>query len=143
MTRLSFWYAALSGAFLLLVAWGYELFTSVGGIAVNISPFDFFVMSLATMRLVRLFTFDKVTAPVRDWLGAGAEGSLRNALFHLSGCLWCTGIWAGFLVVFLFFAYPITWYVVLALALSAAGSLLQLIASLLGSTVEIQKRRAQ
>ena len=65
--------------------------------------------TLATARLVRLVTVDKLLEPLRDWVIANRTGSPverppSSKLVYLIHCPWCFGMWLSMITV------PVTWY---------------------------------
>ena len=79
-----------------------------------VKPMDFFLLSLATYRLARLISYDKVTSWIRSPFVREGEGAatpeevkekpagegVRLAVSELLTCSWCSGMWAGQLVYF-------------------------------------------
>lgn len=101
----------------------------------EISLFDFAILSLATFRLVRLFTYDRVTLFIREYF-SDTEPSFRRAAGELLACPWCFGVWAGTFAVFFYYVMPMAWFVLLILAISGVGSFIQLIANMIGWRAE-------
>ncbi len=97
--------------------------------------FDMAVLSLATLRVIRLVSFDKIFAFVRNSLldmqpngdYAKPEWGVRRTLAELVECLWCSGIWAALFVMTLYFLADIGRFFVILLAIAAVGSALQLL----------------
>lgn len=89
------------------------------------STLDFVIAALATYRLTRLVTTDRITERLRAW----AES--RSALAgYLSTCAWCSSIWLGAPVAAAATLAPDAWAVratLTALALSAVAGLIDLI----------------
>jgi hypothetical protein len=79
---------------------------------------DALVLPLATARLTRLITEDTITEPLRV---KAAERS--TFLEELTGCAWCSGVWAAGAVLVLRKVCP---PVVTLLAVAQAGTLLHL-----------------
>ena len=130
-----------------------------GRLPTSMPLFDFFLIALATFRLTRLFVYDKITQFVRDWflvkeVRAGGSGELvviRSA--HVSGplrtisellaCPWCFGVWSGLVVAFSYFATPFSWFPILVFAISGVGTLLQLLANMVGWRAERLKQEVE
>ncbi len=94
--------------------------------------FDIAILALATFRVIRLITYDKIFAPIRDFFMDEQDGSLvkpagglRRLMAELIECMWCTGLWGALLVITLYGASSFGYYFVIVLAISAAGSFLQ------------------
>ncbi|HUY62437.1 MAG TPA: DUF1360 domain-containing protein [Candidatus Paceibacterota bacterium] len=137
--RTHFWHIVFLFLYVILAYLGYAWLAANGRLAAWIPLTDFFLMALAIMRLVRLFTYDLNTAFIRGWFADADPRSLAGTLGALINCPWCTGLWCALLVVFFYFATPIAWYAILVLALAALGSLFQLIANLVGWYAEYKK----
>jgi|SRR3989344_1952190 len=105
--------------------------------------FSWDLIALAVMRLVRLFTYDIITAFIRDWFSGAEPESCMDTLGALINCPWCTGLWFAVFVVFFYFATPIAWYAILVLALSAVASFLQILANFIGWSADGRKKQAQ
>ena len=140
--KFHFWHTTLSVFFLLLLALAIEWLAVMGRLAAFVPVGDFLLMTLAIMRLVRLTTYDNITAFVREWFDGYDPESFRGALGTLINCPWCTGLWYALIVVFFYFATPYAWYVILILALSAAASFLQILVNAVGWTAELRKKEA-
>ena len=113
----------------------------------EITPMEFIIVSLATLRLTRLFVYDKITAFFReqfyDVVESRGRRSLqkpesgpRRTLADLLSCPWCISMWMGATVVFFFYLTVYAWFPILALAVAGTGSLLQLAANLVGWKAE-------
>lgn len=99
--------------------------------------FDFFLLSLASFRLTRLFVFDKITESFRNlfmdevieqdengveeiYYVPTRKSKWRNFLGELLSCYWCTGIWVStglFLIIIFvehFLAYILVWILAIA-----------------------------
>jgi hypothetical protein len=87
--------------------------------------FDLVLASLATYRLTRLFTADKITQPLREWITA------RSDWFgYLVTCDWCLSIWLSTIPTFLIINHgdnTITRFGLLALCASALTGLVSMI----------------
>ncbi|MDP3958218.1 MAG: DUF1360 domain-containing protein, partial [bacterium] len=130
---------------------------------------DFFLIVLAIFRLIRLFSYDKITQFLRDFLydfeelpagraiGAGGPGDrgegvrvkqkplrgIRRTILELLDCPWCTGVWIALFVVFFYFYTPYFWFPLLILAVSGVATFLQLTANMIGWTGERLKRETE
>jgi hypothetical protein len=122
-----------------------------GGFLVSVTPFDAFLMALATFRITRLVVYDKITRWFRELFVTSRvydkEGAtwveiipytsgFRHTIYDLLQCPWCIGIWAGLIVTFFYFVFPWAWSVIFFLALAGAGTLLQLAANSMGWRAE-------
>lgn len=138
-----FWNIAFSLFFALLLFGGISWLAATGGFNRPVSIADFFLMALAIWRLIRLFTYDAITAFIREWFAGAAPHTFLGTLNTLINCPWCIGLWFSFFVVFFFFATIYAWPVILILALAAVGSFLQILSNLVGWSAEAKKRMVQ
>lgn len=99
----------------------------------GISAFDIVLISLATYRLVRLASVDKIFTFVRNmFLVKQVDGTYikqgggpRRTVAELLECIWCTGLWASLFTTTLYFSFDVGYFLVLVLAVAAVGSFLQ------------------
>ncbi len=108
---------------------------------------DYVLMVLATFRFTRLFVYDKITAFFREQFFIVVETKSgvelvkpergpRRTLADLMTCPWCFGMWAGATVTFFYLLTPYTFYVIMLLAIAGVGSLLQILANMIGWKAE-------
>lgn len=147
-----FWNIIFGAFFLSLVVSGTIILEESPESALHdLSMFEFVLLSLATFRLTRLFVYDKITAFFREQfydaktLKSGVilekpTSGPRRTLADLLSCPWCFGIWAGATVVFFFELTPYAWYPIVILAISAIGTLMQLLANMIGWKAEQLKK---
>ena len=127
----------------LIIVAGYLMIGKFKGLPTTIIPFDFLLITLATFRVVRLFVYDKVTKFIREPLSTFQTGPLKTA-YELLICPWCFGVWAAFsLVFFYYYFYQYFWWIILALAISALGTLFQIVSNMVGWRAESLKIEAQ
>lgn len=105
----------------------------------EIPLFDVILISLATFRLVRLFTYDRVMLFFREYFSAH-ESSFVRVAGDLLNCPWCFGLWAGTFVVFFYFVMPMAWLVILILAISGVASFIQILINKIGWRAEQLKQ---
>jgi hypothetical protein len=135
------WSILLSIFFAILLTAGIWFLALIGAFSREINLSDLLLMSLATWRLTRLFTYDSITKFIRDWFVSGRPETLRGTLFTLVTCPWCTGLWFAAMVVFFYFLTPYAWPIILLLAVAALGSFFQIISNLVGWSAEYKKRQ--
>jgi hypothetical protein len=140
--RFHFWHTALSLFYAALAALAIWWLAGQGDLFYPVPLGDFLLMALAIMRLVRLATYDNITAFVRAWFAECDPHSLLGSFGTLINCPWCTGLWFSLVVVFFYFLTPYAWFAILILALASAASLSQLAANALGWSAEAKKRHA-
>lgn len=134
------WHIIAAIFYITLVACGIIYLAGGGYFARQVGIADFFLMSLAVWRLVRLFTYDAITEFMRQWWKDAPSESLGGTLHTLLTCPWCTGLWFGMVVVFAYFYTPYAWPVFLILAISVVGSFLQVLTNLIGWSAEVKKQ---
>lgn len=141
--RFHFWHMALSLFYIALAALAIAWLAAAGDLFYPVPLGDFLLMALAVMRLVRLATYDAITAFVRAWFAGREPRTLLGSFDTLINCPWCTGLWFALVVAFCYFATPYARYAILVLALASAASFLQLAANALGWSAEERKRRVR
>ena len=112
-----------------------------GGFPIAVPPFDALLIALATFRVTRLMVYDKITRWFRD-LFVGGWGPFAT-IADLLQCPWCIGIWGALVIIFVYSVFPWGWLFVFFLAMAGAGSLLQVIANIIGWKAEILKLEAK
>lgn len=120
---------------------GWYMQKTLGGFLASVQPFDALLIAFATFRITRLMVYDKIMRWFRD-LFVGGKGPLRT-INDLLQCPWCIGIWAALIIVFVYAVFPWGWFVMFFLAMAGAGSLLQVVANLVGWKAEILKMEAK
>ena len=138
--RFHFWHTTLMLFYVAVAYLAYAYLASAGLLVAYVPVGDFFLLTLAIMRLTRLFTYDAITQFIRDWFVGKDPRSFLGSLGTLINCPWCTGLWFALVVAFCYFAYPtIAWYAILVLALAAMASFFQLVANYVGWSAERRK----
>jgi uncharacterized membrane protein len=122
----AFGHNIFSALYLLLIIFSIYYLNQEQKLNRDISWFEFTLLSLATFRLIRLFVYDTITEHIRSYLEKYDYG-FRKELSNLIQCPWCTGVWAGLFVAFIFFFHPLARFFILALALAGIGSFLQIV----------------
>ena len=128
----SFWNFIFSLILVFLAIYiSYKIFETNSDLIVNLGFFEFFVISLATFRLIRFFTYDKIMNFLRDFF-AMRKSKFMLTIHELLICPWCTGIWLALLVIALYLLIPLGKILVFILAIAGAGSLIQIFANMIG-----------
>lgn len=136
----AFWNIIFSLFFLGLVALSYMYLSGRGLLTTSIPWTDLILLSLATFRLVRLFTYDHITQFLRDAVSSAREGTFLGTLKDLLGCPWCTGVWFALLAYVGYSASPeAIMPLVLILAIAALASFFQVFSNLVGWNAEDKK----
>jgi hypothetical protein len=141
--RIHFWNVVLSLFFAFLVVVSIGTLSAQGRIFYDIPLRDILLMALAIFRLVRLFTYDKITQFIRDWFAGARENTLRHTLGVLINCPWCIGLWFSWMIVTFYFGSIYSWPVILILSLAALGSFFQVISNWVGWSAERAKIETQ
>lgn len=141
--KFHFWHTTMLLFFVAVASYAYYFLELSGLLRAYVPLTDFFLMSLAIFRLVRLFTYDSITAFVREWFAGADPRSFLGTCGTLINCPWCTGLWFALVVLFFYFLTPIAWYAILMLALSSFASFIQILANLIGWSAEAKKKEAQ
>ncbi len=115
-----FWNFVFMILYLALVAGAIFIFRAQGKIVTRISVFDLILLALATYRLTHLIVYDYVFNFLRDYVGRFERGPLKTVA-DLISCPWCTGIWAAFVLSFLYFLTPYAWFFIFVIALAGAA----------------------
>lgn len=155
----NFWNLVLAVIFaLLLAAMTGKLAYSRHGyfIPPDVGLGDFLLMALATFRLIRLFSYDKITQFARDLFldleydAAGnvtkrtkAPRGVRRTIMELLDCPWCTGVWLSLFVGFFYLWTPVAFFPVVMLAVAGVATLFQLSANTIGWTAENLKKKTE
>ena len=142
MIRNAFWNIVFSLFFAALLFLGMKWLYENGKMVTSISTVDFFLITLATFRLIRLFSYDLITKFLRDAFSLAPHNSFLGTLGALLHCPWCTGLWFSAFVLFFYLATPLAWPLILVLALAGTASFIQILANLVGWTAESKKRKA-
>lgn len=159
-TYYAFWNLFFTLLFLALVSVSIEILESVGRMPNTVGVFEFVILSLAAFRLTRMVVYDLIMQWFRDLfsdleykqLADGSQETIRNkptsgprrTVHELLGCPWCFGLWAAWMVTFLYHLNPeLGWFLVLMLAIGGVASLLQIISNLIGWHAEAKKLEMQ
>ena len=141
--KFHFWNTVALLFFIAVVFLGYDWLLLNSHIYFSVSLTELFIIALAVMRLIRLATYDTITAFIREYFIHKDPRTFLGTLGVLVQCPWCTGLWFSALVLFAYFATPIAWYVILILALSYIATFFQIVANLVGWSAELKKLEAQ
>lgn len=147
------WSFVFSVFFVILVVMGAIILETEARMAWSeLGGFDYLIMLLATWRLTRLFVYDNITRFVREQfmdvvkVGRGykletPKTGPRRTLAELFTCPWCTSVWAGAVVVFLYMLTEYAVFPFVLLGLSAVASALQITTNLIGHNAERAKKQ--
>lgn len=128
----------------------------------DVSVFAFIIMALAAFRLTRLVVYDSIAWWFRDLFFDKEKRSQKNGLFtvirtkpmkgfrrkmvELICCPWCVGVWISLAVVYFYYLTPLSWPVLIILAVAGVSSFVQISANLLGwhaegKKIDVQKKQ--
>ena len=108
---------------------------------------EFFILTLAALRITRLFVYDKITSFFRDQFYDVVEkrgkctlekpdNGPRRTIADLLSCPWCVGMWSGATVVFFYYLTSYALYPILFCAIAGAASMLQIFSNMVGWKAE-------
>lgn len=154
------WNMVATALFLVLAVFGFFFLQQNNLLAREIPLFDFFILSLATFRLIRLFVYDNITLFIREsfmdtkrvcYAETGEEyvervpsrNALKRTIDKLFGCPWCMGVWLAAVAVFFYFSFPEMWVIFLILAVAGLGSALQIFTNMIGWIAESKKMQVE
>ena len=127
----NFWNIIFSIVFVLLVFYiSYKIIERNPNLITEISFFEFLIISVATFRLARLLTYDKIMFFLRDFFDK--KRGIRRTIHELLTCPWCTGIWAALFVITLYLLVPLGNIFILIIAIAGVGSFIQSLANMMG-----------
>lgn len=106
--------------FVILLGTIHESLVDVRARDLSVIIFDLVIISLATYRMIRFLTYDKVTRFVRVWSDT-EKGTVRRTIHELLICPWCSGVWSALAVAFLYYFSLGTWFLTLVLAVAGVG----------------------
>ncbi|EKE27487.1 MAG: hypothetical protein ACD_3C00198G0001 [uncultured bacterium (gcode 4)] len=121
-----FWHISLFTIYPLLYVVIVGFFYSRNIIITSIWFFDLVMLILATFRVTRLFVYDHITDFFRDFF-AKFKSWLGKSISELINCPWCTAVWVSMLLVFLYYLTPLSWLLLLILAIDWAVWFLQVL----------------
>lgn len=151
----NFWNFLFSTIFVALTAAGAWHLYKLGNLPTSISFFDLALITLATFRLIRLVTKDKVFQFFRDFfleknVVEGATELLvirqkplsgpQRTISELLACPWCIGVWIALGVTFFYYYSPFAWFPILILAIAGVASFIQILINEIGWKAEYYKR---
>ena len=98
----------------------------------TVSLLDIFLLSFATLRTIRLLSYDKITLFKRNFFGRFDSGPGKT-IYEVLICPWCVGIWVALFLIPVYFLTEVGKIFVLILAIAGIGSFLQVIVNSVGS----------
>ena len=141
--------------FMMLVTMGVIILDTEARIAyIELTLFDFTLITLATFRLIRLFVYDALTKFFREqfWDAKEVRGKImltkpksgpRRTIADLLSCPWCFGVWASAMVIFFYLLTPLAYFPVLILAIAGVATWIQLLTNMIGWKAEQLKREVE
>lgn len=112
-----FWNVISSALFMILATWISWIAVQRGIKIERLPIIHLIILTLATFRLIRLFTYDDVTGFLRNYLANFSTGA-RRTLFNLIDCPWCSGAWIALIVTYVYVLIPgsIVFFSIMAMA---------------------------
>lgn len=142
----SFWNPIFILFFILLIVAAYLLISRdpyAMSKIYNLGALDLTILGLATLRIIRLVSYDKILQFFRNLFLDNVDGEyvqprdgFKRAVVELYECVWCTGMWAALVAITLYVIAPAGFFVVAMLAISALGSVLQNLSRLIAHWTE-------
>ena len=152
-----FWFGVFTVVFIAMIMFIMRLYGSIAmGTLVNITPFHFVILSIATFRITRLIVSDRITQGLRDFcmiISASTDpetGStyivrtkrvrgVRRAIGEIMGCPWCMGMWIAVVALALYVAATVysfvsAWAIIFIFALAGSASVIQSAVSIFSSS---------
>lgn len=158
-SNVKMWNIALMGTFIVLVFLAFSYLFTFNLFPRVITLADLTIIMLATFRLIRLVTYDAITAFLREAFLRKVTTKtktgkvtvtyqeeprgIKRAISMLLTCPWCIGIWISLAVLFLYYAFPAFWFLFTVIAIAAVASILQIIANGVGWSAEKHKLEAK
>lgn len=128
----SFWNIFFSIVFILVSFYiSYMIVQKTPNLIKNITLFEFTFISLASFRLIRLFTYDKIMDFMRGPLSRNENG-IGRTLYEIIICPWCTGIWVTLVVIVVYFFIPYGNIFIFIVGISGVASLIQSFSNMMG-----------
>lgn len=140
--RIHFWHTIFSLFFFIAAVFAVLHLDAQNLVPTWIPVFDFFLITLAVFRLIRLFVYDSITAFIRGWFYGQPKTTFLGTLSTLINCPWCMGLWFGFFVAYLYFLTPYAWFFILFLAVAGLATVVQIFSNFLGWKAEAGKQHA-
>lgn len=111
------WHIILFVLYPILYIFLVSILLKKGVLPTYIDSFDLFILVFASFRLTRLFVYDDITNFLRDFL-ATSNTWLWKSLSELINCPWCTSVWVALILTFFYYISPLTWMLLLILAIA-------------------------
>lgn len=136
------WNFAFSVFFAAMLMLAVSYLASAGRLPQSVPVWDAILMAFATFRISRLIVYDRIARWFRELFNR-KNGGFFETVRDLLECPWCVGVWAALIVIFCYQVFDWGWFVIFFLALAGAGSLLQVVANMIGWRAETLKMEAK
>lgn len=137
------WHIIFSLFFAVLALYAVLILDSLGLLPVHIVFYDAVLITLATFRLIRLFTYDVITKFIRQWFVGKDDHSFLGTMGTLINCPWCIGLWFALIVTFFYLITPYAWFIIFILAVSGMASIVQIGSNGIGWYAEHKKKETE
>lgn len=134
------WNLGASVFFLFLTALFFVFIRNFGGdyYLYRLGFLDLVIIGMASFRLTRLFTLDKIFSFARAWFfdtnehgGMVKPGTgIRRIAAELIECPWCTGLWSGLLSITMYLSGPYLRFLVWLLAVAGVGAIFYVLSNM-------------
>lgn len=120
----------------------------------HVTPFDFFLLTMATFRLTRLLVYDGIMQFFRDLFLKKKEireagntevkrfkprTGIAKVVAELLDCPWCTGMWMAFFCFFLYGFFSQSYFFIGVLAVAGSATFIQICINWIGWKAEEKK----
>ena len=104
---------------------------------------DLSLMILATYRLTRLLVFDAIFKLFRDFVKSRSNYLVFYVIREIITCPWCAGIWAGIIIVIIYYLIPFGQFLIILFAISGVASFIVILVNLAGLSTEEKQHRVK
>jgi hypothetical protein len=140
-TKQKIWNIIFSIIFLIL---GYSIIIQISQEQIlTLTLTESILMVLATQRLIRLVSYDKIMAFFRELFSYKDKTGFCECISTLISCPWCFGIWAALLIIVIKFLVPFGEVIILLLSIATLASILQISVNFIGWSAEHKKQQTQ
>ena len=104
---------------------------------------DMVLMVLATYRLTRLLVFDSIFKLFRDFVRSHSNYLVFYVIREIITCPWCAGVWAGIIIVSIYYIVPLGQYLIILFAISGVASFIVILVNLTGLNTEEKQHKVR
>lgn len=126
------WNLLSSIVFVLLIVVVGFLLDKKGVALEDISVLSLVILMIATFRLTRIIVYDRVFKVFRDFIRSFEGSGIGDSMKAIITCPFCAGVWVALFVVACYFLIPYGNFFVYVMAISGAGTYIQLTINYIG-----------